>query len=101
MHAHRRTECMYTCTGQSGRAVQDMTVVAELRHRGLPMEAILRSKVHGRGGLIRRVLCGPPEAAIAAGAQPRPAAGSASPKAPKAVGSHAVSVVAVAESDED
>lgn len=66
--------------------------MAELRHRGLPMETILRSKVHGRGGLIRKVLCGPPEAALLAGAIPPT---DAEPPVSKTVSSYMVNVTAV------
>lgn len=37
--------------------MQDATALAELRYAGLSLEEILAKRVHGRGGLIRRVLC--------------------------------------------
>jgi hypothetical protein len=52
--------------------LQDLTVVAALRQKGLTVEALLGSRVHGRGGLKRGLLLkgrrpfsdGPPAALV-------------------------------------
>eukprot|EP00892_Ulva_mutabilis_P012834 jgi/Ulvmu1/9923/UM058_0005.1 len=82
------------CAAAVNDVYQDMTVVAELRHRGVPMEEILQSKIHGRGGLIRSVLCVKPKADPSS-----PTATLAPGSADKAVGSHMVNVRAIADSD--
>lgn len=36
--------------------LQDLTVVAALRQKGVSLETLLESRVHGRGGLKRGLL---------------------------------------------
>lgn len=76
-----------------------MTVVAELRFRGVPMDDILKSKIHGRGGLIRTVLCTKPEPDEQPSTPADGAAAAARPKAGPAVGSHAIHVTAADSGD--